>query len=85
MKKTLGKWISLVSSAFTKNLSTSDDTVQKAMETLDQLDESDPLSLHLNQSIPQTVTNGVPVFNEGIKSNGPIILKAGQKLIFDGE
>ena len=40
--------------------------------------------LKLISSPVQTVTQQ-PIFNSGIKSNGPIILKAGQKLIFDGE
>lgn len=48
------------------------------------LTETDPLSLHLDQTTPQTVINGAPIFNEGLKSNGSIILKSGQKLIFDG-
>jgi len=30
--------------------------------------ETDPLSLHLDQTTPQTVVNGVPLFNLGIKS-----------------
>jgi hypothetical protein len=28
--------------------------------------ESDPLSLHLDQNIPQTILNGAPIFEEGI-------------------
>ena len=47
--------------------------------------ETDPHSLHLNQTTPQTVTGGAPIFDGGIKSNDDIILKAGKKLIFDGE
>ena len=46
---------------------------------------ADARYLKLDQTgTPQTVSNGAPVFDSGIKSNGPIILKAGQKLIFDG-
>lgn len=40
--------------------------------------------LKLDQSTPQTVSNGRPVFNVGIKANNDVILKAGVKLIFDG-
>jgi hypothetical protein len=43
-----------------------------------------PTALLLDQTTPQTVINGVPIFDAGIKSNGPIILKSGQKLVFDG-
>lgn len=42
------------------------------------------LYLKLDQTTPQTVLNDKPIFNAGAKSNGDIILKAGQKLIFDG-
>jgi hypothetical protein len=47
--------------AFDGNLSQADDTVQKALETLDDLvitppSETDPLSLHLDQTTPQTLT-----------------------------
>ena len=41
--------------------------------------ESDPLSLHLDQATHQHVINGSPRFDNGI------IIKSGQKLIFDGE
>jgi len=35
--------------------------------------------LKLNQTTPQTVTGGAPKFDNGL------IIKAGQKLIFDGD
>jgi hypothetical protein len=34
--------------------------------------ETDPLSLHLDQTTPQTVVNGVPIFNLGLTSNADI-------------
>lgn len=37
------------------------------------------LYLKLDQSTPQTVDNGMPHFNKGL------IIKSGEKLIFDGE
>ena len=40
--------------------------------------ESDPLSLHLDQTTPQTISGGTPVFDEGIS------ILAGKKLILDG-
>ena len=40
--------------------------------------EIDPLSLHLDQTTHQHVTNGTPVFDEGIS------ILAGKKLILDG-
>jgi hypothetical protein len=40
--------------------------------------------LKLDQTTPQTVVNGAPIFDKGLRSNGAIILKSGQKLIFDG-
>lgn len=40
--------------------------------------------LKLDQTTPQTVENGAPIFDAGLRSNGAIILKSGQKLIFDG-
>ena len=56
--------------------------------------ETDPLSLHLDQTTPQTVSNGAPTFSQGIYANATgdtaitaykdIVLRAGQKLIFDG-
>ena len=46
--------------------------------------EVDPLSLHLDQTAPQVVTGGAPIFNGGLNSNGSITLQAGQKLILDG-
>lgn len=42
------------------------------------------LFLKLDQTTPQTVINGVPIFNVGLKSNGDVTIKAGQKLILDG-
>jgi hypothetical protein len=40
--------------------------------------------LKLDQSTPQTITGGKPIFNSGLVSNGDIIIKAGQKVVFDG-
>ena len=40
--------------------------------------ESDARFLKLDQSTPQTVTNGAPIFAEGIK------IIAGKKVIYDG-
>lgn len=51
--------------------------------TRTQLDEA---YLKLDQSgTPQTVQNGRPIFDGGTYNNDDIILKAGKKLIFDGE
>jgi len=36
--------------------------------------ETDPLSLHLNQATPQTIINGIPIFDSGLTSNGVIRL-----------
>lgn len=41
--------------------------------------ETDPFSLHLDQTIAQTVINGTPEFHKGL------IIKSGEKLILDGE
>lgn len=47
---------------FTGNLSSADTEVQHALDTIDNLSivttESDPLSIHLNQSSPQTLSGG---------------------------
>jgi len=40
--------------------------------------------LKLDQTTPQTVLNGQPVFDSGTKNNDNIILKAGKYLILDG-
>ena len=40
--------------------------------------------LKLDQTTPQTVISGMPTFDAGIRSNGYIILKSGQRLVFDG-
>jgi hypothetical protein len=37
----------------------------------------------IDQISPQTIINGSPIFDEGIKSNGDIYLKAGQKIYLD--
>lgn len=37
----------------------------------------------IDQTTPQTIVSGIPVFQEGLKSNNDIKLKAGKKLIFD--
>jgi hypothetical protein len=41
--------------------------------------ETDPISLHLDQTTPQRVINGTPHFDKGL------IIRAGEKLIFDGD
>jgi hypothetical protein len=46
--------------------------------------ETDPLSLHTDQTIPQTIVNGTPTFDKGLKSNDDVIIKAGRKLVLDG-
>ena len=40
--------------------------------------------LLLNQSTPQTVINGAPIFDAGLKANDDIIILAGKKLVLDG-
>ena len=40
--------------------------------------ESDPLSLHLDQTTPQTVISGAPQFNEGIT------IKENKRIYLDG-
>jgi hypothetical protein len=48
--------------------------------------------LKLDQTIEQTVVNGLPTFNEGLYANGGgpsvfnsgIIIRSGMKLVFDG-
>jgi hypothetical protein len=39
---------------------------------------NDARYLKLDQTTPQTVINGIPTFNKGIR------IKAGEKIIFDG-
>jgi len=45
---------------------------------LDYYEENDGEFLSLDQTTPQTVTNGAPQFDGGI------IIKRGQKIYFDG-
>jgi hypothetical protein len=40
--------------------------------------------LKIDQTTPQTVINGRPIFNGGARSNDDIILRSGRKLVFDG-
>ena len=50
------------------------------------ISETDPLSLHLDQTTHQHVINGAPRFDGGATLDTPaIILKSGQRLVFDGE
>lgn len=42
------------------------------------------LFLKLDQTTPQTVVDGNPVFDAGLNSNGDVTLKAGEKLYLDG-
>jgi len=51
---------------------------------INSVEEMDLHYLKLDQTVPQTVINGAPIFNTGLTSQGPIIIKAGQKLILDG-
>jgi hypothetical protein len=40
--------------------------------------ETDPLSLHLDQTTPQEIINGAPIFTKGL------VIKAGERIYFDG-
>jgi hypothetical protein len=40
--------------------------------------EVDPLSLHLDQTTPQEIINGAPIFTKGL------VIKAGERIYFDG-
>lgn len=40
--------------------------------------------LKIDQSTPQTVINGRPIFNAGTMNNDDVKIIAGKKLIFDG-
>jgi Uncharacterized conserved protein len=63
-------------STFTGNLSSLDDTLQKALETIDQMSgggstawddlTGTPTALLLDQTIPQSVINGTPTFEQGV-------------------
>lgn len=38
----------------------------------------------IDQTTPQTVTGGTPIFQEGLNSNENVTIKSGKKLYFDG-
>ncbi len=40
--------------------------------------------LLIDQSTPQTVISGTPVFNVGLKANDDIVIRGTKKLVFDG-
>jgi len=40
--------------------------------------------LKLDQTTPQTVINGTPVFNKGLTAKEHVTIKAGQRLYLDG-
>lgn len=46
---------------------------------------NDPNALQTDQSTPQTVINGRPVFNVGTKNEDDVLVKAGKKLVLDGD
>ena len=47
--------------------------------------ETDPLSLHLDQTVHQHVVNGAPRFDGGAALDTPaIVLRSGHRLVFDG-
>lgn len=48
-----------------------------------EYDNSDSLYLKLNQTTPQTIINGGPIFDAGLTSNNDISIKSGFKLILD--
>ena len=54
------------------------------IERINDIVADDLRYLKLDQTTPQTVTTGAPIFDAGLKSNNSIIIKAGQKLILDG-
>jgi hypothetical protein len=45
---------------------------------------TDSLYLKLDQTVPQTVSSGMPTFDGGMRSNNNIVLKSGMKFILDG-
>ena len=47
------------------------DGLYKKTPVIDPTPETDPLSLHLDQTTPQTVINGSPRFSVGIKLKSP--------------
>ena len=53
-------------SNFDNNLSSSDNTVQKALETLDEISGASGSYLNLDQTSPQTIINGVPLLDADI-------------------
>lgn len=40
--------------------------------------------LKLDQTTPQTVSGGAPIFGAGLKANSNIVLRTGYKMVFDG-
>jgi len=48
------------------------------------LDVPDARYLKLDQTTPQTIISGTPIFNVGIKSNDAVVIKAEKLLILDG-
>jgi hypothetical protein len=44
----------------------------------------DTTYLKLNQTAPQTITIGTPIFDVGLDSNDDIVILSGKKLILDG-
>lgn len=56
------------------------ESIEGRLQTLENTE-----ALKLDQTTPQTIVNGAPTFEQGIVSEGDILLKIGQKLIFDGE
>jgi hypothetical protein len=51
--------------------------------TLDTV-AGDSRYLKLDQTTPQTIISGTPIFNVGIKSNDAVVIKAEKLLILDG-
>jgi hypothetical protein len=49
--------------------------IETIVESYDYLtSEADPLSLHLDQTTPQTIINGVPNFNAGMSAIGTVLM-----------
>jgi hypothetical protein len=40
--------------------------------------------LKIDQTTPQTVINGMPVFNKGVRSDDDVIIKQSKRLVLDG-
>jgi hypothetical protein len=58
--------------------------LDKIGKSSSDITEDDLRYLKLNQTTPQTIINGTPIFNVGLKSNDDVTIKADKKIYLDG-